>query len=225
MGLATFAGMRLVHWGVSAAAPLLIAWILFLLDLRPAWPTVMATLAYAVGPMTSIALALMLVRRAEGGVPEGLRAILSVPTRTRPSAALLVSSSVLLLVAVDFVLGLTGGSSVVEQSQETLDPALEWRLRAVNLMFGVSIFPLCEEMSYRLVLYATLRRILSVPASILISVPLFLFEHIPGSISTSLSLAAFCVVSSYGYERSRSFVVPLLIHIAYNAAVSPWSTL
>lgn len=94
-------------------------------------------------------------------------------------------------------------------SQELYAPPLGLQILAMGFLI-----PLVEELIFRGFMYGALRRAGSFGAGVLISSILFGMYH--GSVVQGIYAGFFAVILAVSYEKSGSFMVPVLIHSISN---------
>lgn len=135
--------------------------------------------------------------------------------RLAAAAALLVAAGTLADLLVGFV-GQWAGHAA--HWTEWFDRDLAWGTpleAASSVVGGVVLAPLVEEVAFRGLLYATLRRRLGWPAAALLSAALFALPHGYG-LGGSLSVFVSGVVWAWGYERTGSLLPGIAAHAANN---------
>ncbi len=91
-----------------------------------------------------------------------------------------------------------------------------WPLKLAFAM--VIVGPFVEELVFRGVLYAALRRQMAAPPAIILNVLLFGLAHLPSQPLPLVQMAG-ALVFCIAHERSSSLVAPVVIHSVGNAAM------
>lgn len=185
-----------------------------------------ATVAGVMGGLCMLAGILPLVPmlkrelRERGEAADNERVLTAMVKQARCGRGSVMAFTVILALsaslALNALLTLTGFVDSSQTYQEVADRQYGVALAVGVILYGV-ISPFTEEVVFRGVIYNRLRRFYGAPVGIVVSGVLFGVFH--GNLVQGVYGACLGMLMAYLYERSGSFLIPILFHAVANLTV------